>query len=141
MSLQALVAHAYGAGRDEEVGHRFRQGLWLSQLLAVPLLIALLFVQPVLVWFGTDARTIPHATDYVLTLCFGLPAMLAYLAHRYTTEGIGWTQPIMFTAALGLPVNILGNWLFTLGTGIDLGARAAPCPVMAQWSMLLAMPL
>ena len=35
MALSPLVAHAYGAGRDAEVGHRFRQGLWLSQLLAV----------------------------------------------------------------------------------------------------------
>jgi MATE family multidrug resistance protein len=141
MSLPPLVAHAYGAGRDEEVGHRFRQGLWLSQLLALPLLLALLFVGPVLEWFGTDSRTIPHAKDYVLTLCFGMPAMLAYLAHRYMTEGIGWTRPIMFTAALGLVVNILGNWLFTLGhLGISgLGARGcAIATVMAQWSMLIA---
>ena len=37
MSISPIVAHAYGAGRDREVGRHFRQGLWLSQMLAVPL--------------------------------------------------------------------------------------------------------
>src|SRR6185295_12843891 len=38
MSISPIVAHAYGAGRDDEVGRRFRQGLWLSQMLVIPLL-------------------------------------------------------------------------------------------------------
>jgi MATE family multidrug resistance protein len=142
MSLPALVAHAYGAGRDQDVGHRLRQGLWLSQMIAAPLLVALLFVEPALTWFGTDERTVPHASAYVHTLCFGMPAMLAYLAHRYTSEGIGWTRPIMITAALGLVVNIAGNWVFTLGHfgSPSLGARGcAIATVLAQWSMLGAM--
>ena len=78
------------------------------------------------------------------TLCFGMPAMLAYLAHRYTSEGVGWTRPIMFTAALGLTANIFGNWVFTLGHfGMpSLGARGcAIATVMSQWSMLIAMHL
>jgi MATE family multidrug resistance protein len=142
MSLPALVAHAYGAGADREVGHRLRQGLWLSQMIAAPLLVALLFVEPVLEWFGTDERTIPHASSYVRTLCFGMPAMLAYLAHRYTTEGIGWTRPIMFTAAIGLVVNVVGNWIFTLGHlgAPSLGAQGcAVATVLAQWTMLVTM--
>ena len=144
MSLSALVAHAYGAGDDRGVGHRLRQGLWLSQMIALPLLVALLFVEPVLEWFGTDPRTIPHASAYVRTLCFGMPAMLAYLAHRYTTEGIGWTRPIMLTAAIGLVVNVLGNWVFTLGNlgAPSLGARGcAIATVAAQWTMLVSMHL
>jgi len=144
MALPPLVAHAYGAGRDAEVGHRFRQGLWLSQFLAVPLLLALLAVRPVLEWFGVDGRTIPHAVVYVHTLCLGMPAILAYLAHRYTTEGVGWTRPIMFTAALGLAVNVAGNLVFTLGKlGLpSLGAQGcAVATVLAQWSMLAGMHL
>jgi MATE family multidrug resistance protein len=144
LSLPALVAHAYGAGEQRDVGHRFRQGLWLSQMIALPVVLALLCVRPVLEWFGTDPRTIPEASAYVHTLCFGMPAMLAYLAHRYTTEGVGWTRPIMFTAALGLIANVVGNWVFTLGhLGLpSLGARGcAIATVMSQWSMLIAMHL
>ena len=109
MSISPIVAHAYGGGRDDEVGRRFRQGLWLSQMLAVPLVGALLCVEPVLRWFGTDPRAIPHASGYVHAMCFGMPAMLAFLAHRYTSEGIGWTRPVMYTAIVGLAVNFTGN--------------------------------
>ena len=142
MSLSPLVAHAYGAGQDLEVGHRFRQGLWLSQLLALPLLGGLAAVGPVLAWFGTDARTVPHAVSYVHVMCLGLPAMLAFLAHRYTSEGLGWTRPIMLSAAVGLVVNVGGNWVFTLGNlGVPrLGAMGcAVATVLAQWSMLATM--
>jgi MATE family multidrug resistance protein len=142
MSISPIVAHAYGAGRDGEVGHRFRQGTWLSLMLAVPLVAALACVEPLLDWFGTDPRAIPHAAGYVYAMCFGMPAMLVFLAHRYTSEGIGWTRPVMYTAAVGLAVNILGNGLFTLGAfGIpSQGARGCGiATALACWAMLVTM--
>lgn len=142
MSISPIVAHAYGAGRDDEVGRRFRQGLWLSQMLAVPLLVGLLCVVPSLRWFGTDPRAIPHAAGYVYAMCFGMPAMLAFLAHRYTSEGIGWTRPVMYTALAGLAVNFAGNWLFTRGSLGIPSFGAAGCGMataLAQWSMLATM--
>ena len=142
MSISPIVAHAYGAGRDSEVGRRFRQGLWLSQMLAVPLVGGLLCVVPVLNWFGTDPRAIPHAAGYVHAMCFGMPAMLAFLAHRYTSEGIGWTRPVMYTALIGLSVNLAGNLLLTRGSfGIpSLGATGCGiATALAYWSMLVTM--
>jgi MATE family multidrug resistance protein len=142
MSISPIVAHAYGAGRDREVGRRFRQGLWLSQMLAVPLVGGLACVVPVLGWFGTDPRAIPHAAGYVYAMSFGMPAMLAFLAHRYTSEGIGWTRPVMYTALIGLAVNFAGNWLLTRGSlGIpSLGATGCGiATALAYWSMLVAM--
>jgi len=142
MSISPIVAHAYGGGRDEEVGRRFRQGVWLALMLAVPLVGALACVKPLLAWFGTDPRAIPHATGYVYAMCFGMPAMLVFLAHRYTSEGIGWTRPVIYTAAVGLATNILGNWLFTLG-GLGIppqGARGCGiATALASWAMLATM--
>lgn len=144
MSISPIVAHAYGAGRDNEVGQHFRQGLWLSQMLAVPLIGGLLCVVPVLTWFGTDPRAIPHAAGYVYAMCFGMPAMLAFLAHRYTSEGIGWTRPAMYTALIGLTVNFTGNWLFTRGSFGMPSFGATGCGIataLAYWSMLVTMHL
>ena len=144
MSISPIVAHAYGVGRDEEVGRRFRQGVWLALMLAVPLVGALACVEPLLAWFGTDARAIPHAAGYVYAMCFGMPAMLVFLVHRYTSEGIGWTRPVMYTAAVGLSTNIVGNWLFTLGGfGIpSQGARGCGiATALACWAMLTTMHL
>jgi len=139
MSISPIAAHAYGAGRDEEVGRGFRQGVWLALALAVPLVAALACVKPLLGWFGTDARAIPHAAGYVYAMCFGMPAMLVFLAHRYTSEGIGWTRPVIYTALVGLSTNVLGNWVFTLG---NLGVSpqgAHGCGIAtaaANWAML-----
>jgi MATE family multidrug resistance protein len=144
MSISPIVAHAYGAGRDEEVGRRFRQGVWLALMLAVPLVTALACVEPLLRWFGTDARAIPHAAGYVYAMCFGMPAMLVFLAHRYTSEGIGWTRPVIYTAIVGLSVNVLGNWVLTLGNlGVpQLGAQGCGiATATANWAMLATMHL
>jgi MATE family multidrug resistance protein len=144
MSISPIAAHAYGAGRDNEVGRHFRQGLWLSQMLAVPLVGGLLCVVPVLGWFGTDPRAIPHAAGYVYAMCFGMPAMLVFLAHRYTSEGIGWTRPVMYTALVGLSVNFAGNWLFTRGSFGMPSFGATGCGIataLAYWSMLVTMHL
>lgn len=142
MSISPLVAHSFGAGRDLEVGRRFRQGLWLALMLAVPLVGLLACVEPVLRWFGTDARAIPHAAGYVYAMCFGMPAMLVFLAHRYTSEGIGWTRPIMYTALVGLVVNVTGNVAFTLGGFGTPPLGAQGCGIataLASWAMLLTM--
>ncbi len=142
MSVSPIVAHAYGAGRDEEVGRRFRQAVWLALMLAVPLVGLLACVEPMLRWFGTDARAIPHAAGYVYAMCFGIPAMLVFLAHRYTSEGIGWTRPVIYTAVVGLSTNIAGNWLFTLG-GLGIPSQGARgCGIataLACWAMLTTM--
>ena len=144
MSISPIVAHAYGAGRDEEVGRRFRQGVWLALMLAVPLVAALACVKPLLGWFGTDARAIPHAAGYVYAMCFGMPAMLVFLAHRYTSEGIGWTRPVIYTAMVGLATNVIGNWVFTLGhLGVpSMGAHGCGiATATANWAMLATMHL
>ena len=142
MSVSPIVAHAYGAGRDEDVGRRFRQAVWLALMLAVPLVGLLACVEPMLRWFGTDARAIPHAAGYVYAMCFGMPAMLVFLAHRYTSEGIGWTRPVIYTAVVGLSTNIAGNWLFTLG-GLGIPSQGARgCGIataLACWAMLATM--
>jgi MATE family multidrug resistance protein len=142
MSISPLVAHAYGGGRDLEVGQRFRQGVWLALMLAVPLVGMLACVEPVLRWFGTDPRVIPHASGYVHAMCFSLPAMLVFLAHRYTSEGIGWTRPVMYTALVGLATNVAGNFLFTLGSlGFpSFGATGSGiATALAGWAMLATM--
>ncbi len=111
-------------------------------MLAVPLVGALACVEPLLRWFGTDARAIPHAAGYVYAMCFGMPAMLVFLAHRYTSEGIGWTRPVIYTAAVGLATNLAGNWLFTLG-GLGMPSQGARgCGIataLACWAMLATM--
>ena len=115
MAMSPLVAHAYGAGHGERVGPLARQALWLSQIIALTLIVPMLFVKPILVAIGIAPEIVPKAQGFVYAICCGLPAIMAFLALRFVTEGIGWTRPIMFTAIVGLASNVIGCYVFMYG--------------------------
>jgi MATE family multidrug resistance protein len=115
MAMSPLVAHRYGAGESEKVGPLARQALWLSQFVAVTLIVPMLFVKPFLLAIGIAAEIVPKAQGFVHAICFGLPAIMAFLALRFVTEGIGWTRPIMYTAIVGLVGNVIGCYIFMYG--------------------------
>lgn len=115
MAMSPLVAHTYGAGHGERVGPLARQALWLSQIIALALIVPMLFVKPILVAIGIAPEIVPKAQGFVYAICCGLPAIMAFLALRFVSEGIGWTRPIMFTAIVGLVSNVIGCYVFMYG--------------------------
>jgi MATE family multidrug resistance protein len=114
-ALSPLVAHAYGAGRNELVGAYAGQGAWIAAVLAVLLVAGLWLVRPVLLWVGTDAAVVPAAVGYVYAISAGIPGMLGYHALRAISEGLGRTRPMMVVGVLALATNVAGNWVFMYG--------------------------
>jgi len=142
MAVSPVVAHAYGAGRWEEAGVSLRQALWLSQALALLGFTLLLGAGPLLAAIGVDPDVVPLTTGYLFAISFGLPGVFAFLAMRFMTEGVGWTRPIMYAAAVGLVVNVFGNWVLMYGNlGFPkLGAMGCGiASAIAMWSMLATM--
>ncbi|MEO7773826.1 MAG: MATE family efflux transporter [Steroidobacteraceae bacterium] len=121
MGLSPIVAHAYGSRRFEDIGPFVRQGLWLSVFISVFVLVGVAFVEPALLFIGIEAPTADLARRYAWALAPGLPALNAFYALRFSSEGIGWTRPVMYTAAVGLVTNIFLNYVFMYG---KLGAPA-----------------
>lgn len=144
MAMSPTAAHAYGAGRSVEVGVYFRQCLWLSQALALLGIAALWFSEDLLRTIGVDPTVIPLTVRYLHAVAWGLPGMYAYLSIRLMSEGIGWTRPIMYVAAVGLVVNVFGNWVLMYGKLGLPALGAVGCGVasaIAMWVMLGAMVL
>jgi multidrug resistance protein, MATE family len=142
MAVSPVVAHAYGAGRWEEAGVSLRQALWLSQGLALLAFTLLLGAGPLLAAIGVDPEVVPLTSGYLFAISFGLPGVFAFLAMRFMTEGVGWTRPIMYAAAVGLVVNVFGNWVLMYGNlGFPkLGAMGCGiASAIAMWSMLATM--
>jgi MATE family multidrug resistance protein len=144
MAMSPIAAHALGAGKSREVGAYTRQCLWLSQVLAVLVAAVIAMIAASLDNFGVDPEVIPLASRYLFAICWGLPAMYAYLSLRYMSEGIGWTRPIMYVAGLSLVVNVFGNWVLMYGKfglpamgAVGCGAASA----ISMWVMLAAMML
>ena len=122
MAISPIAARHYGAGEPEMIGRYTRQGLWLAVVLGLTIFtLAQLFVQPVLGFLGIDPGFRETTIGYVQAIMFGAPAICAFLAFRFTTEGIGFTRPIMYTSLFALVCNVFLNWVLMYG---KLGAPA-----------------
>lgn len=142
MGMSPVAAQYFGAGQKTEVGRALRQCLWLSQLLALVLFVVLRQSGHLLSGIGIDAEILPKTIGYIDAISFGLPAMYAYLALRFTSEGIGHTRPIMLIAAFGLLINVLFNYLLMFGKLGFPRLGAVGCgyaSAISMWLMFLGM--
>ncbi len=116
MSISPIVSRHFGAGNFDLIGRYTRQGLYLAVLLGVPLLLIGQFAAaPLLAKFGIDPEFRNLTTGYVGAITFGAPGIFAFLALRFTTEGIGHTRPIMYTSVFALACNVFLNYVLMFG--------------------------
>lgn len=135
MAMTPTTAVCFGAGRHREVGAYLRQGIWLSQALVVFIVLIVIKAESFFHFIGIDPAIVPLSTGYLNAIVWGAPAISAYLALRFTSEGVGWTRPIMYIAALGLIVNVIGNYVLMYGK-LGLPAMGA---VGCGWASAITM--
>ena len=116
MAIAPIVSRHHGAGDFDLIGRYARQGVYLAVLLGVPyLLIGQFAAAPLLGAVGIDSDFRELTVGYVGAITFGAPGMFAFLALRFTTEGIGRTRPIMFVSIFALVCNVFLNYVLMFG--------------------------
>jgi MATE family multidrug resistance protein len=106
----------FGAGERAVIGRYTRQGLWLSVALGLVLITLVhLFVGPLLGFIGIGIEFRQLTIGYVEAIIFGAPAICGFLAFRFTTEGIGFMRPIMYTSLFALVCNVFLNYVLIYG--------------------------
>ncbi len=116
MAISPITARRYGAGELSTIGRYTRQGLWLAIVLGVTLITLVhLLAEPVLIFIGIDEGFREMTVGYVQAIIYGAPAISGFLAFRFTTEGIGFMKPIMYTSLFGLVCNVFLNYVFIYG--------------------------
>jgi MATE family multidrug resistance protein len=116
MAISPIVARHYGAGNKELIGRYTRQGLWLAVVLGLTIFtLAQLFVEPIITFIGIDEGFRDITIGYVRAIMFGAPAICGFLAFRFTTEGIGFTRPIMYVSLFALVSNVFLNYVLIYG--------------------------
>ena len=116
MAISPIAARHYGAGNPSLIGRYTRQGLWLSAALGISIFVlAQLFVEPALRFVGIATEFRDLTVGYVRAIMFGAPAICAFLAFRFTTEGIGHTRPIMYISLFALVCNVFLNYVLMFG--------------------------
>ena len=143
MAISPIAARHYGAGTPELIGRYTRQGLWLALALGLTVFtLTQWLVEDILLFIGIDPGFRALTIGYVRAIMFGAPAICAFLAFRFTTEGVGYTRPIMYTSLLALVCNVFLNWVLMYG---KLGAPAygavgcGMASAITMWLMMFAL--
>lgn len=105
LSVQPTVAQAVGAGDETLVGRATRQGLWLGTLVGVPMVVALGFAEPALVWTGQDPETAALAAAYLGAIRWGLLPDLWFTALRGLCEGVARPRAILVVTIIATAFN------------------------------------
>ena len=140
MAISPITARRFGAGEMSVIGRYTRQGLWLAVALGLTMIaLVQLFAEPVLVFIGIDEGFRNTAVGYVHAITYGAPAICGFLAFRFTSEGIGYMKPIMYTSLFGLVCNVFLNYVLMYGHFGMPAFGAVGCGMASAITMWLIM--
>lgn len=135
------VAHYAGALDNQGIKQSVQQMLWLLWSLFPFGIVLILNADIAFTAMGIDPAVSDITANYLAYLCFGLPAIVSYLALRSLSEGMRATRPVMLVNLAGLLVNIPLNYAFIYGEWGAAEMGAAGCGVasaLVMWIQLLA---
>jgi MATE family multidrug resistance protein len=110
-----MVAQAHGAGEREPVERSVRQGLWLGVVLAVPTVLILWNIAPVLHMAGQPASAVAAAEGYLHAILGGFLPALWFMALRSFVEGLARPLPVTVITFVGVGLNIGANYVLMFG--------------------------
>ena len=139
-AVREIILHLSGAGNYLEVTANVIQCLWLSLALAMISICIFVYPESILNLMGYATELIRVAGEYLRAMCWGIPAVYAYIVLRTFNGGLSLTQPNMYISLLGLGINMMGNYTLMYGHfGFPaLGAvGAAWSTSLMYWVMLV----
>lgn len=138
MGVSPLVAEAYGVANKTRIEQITRQGLWLSLLLAIPIMIAIAHLGTVMRQIGQSATTVELAKGYLDIMLWGLFPALGFAMLRGVVSALSQARPILMIVIAGTGFNILGNYVLGFGKfgfpRLEL-AGLALSSVLTLWGM------
>jgi MATE family multidrug resistance protein len=109
MAVSPVIAHVQGkhasAGkpRDQrEVRIAVRMGLWSVALVSLPLLVALIFTRPILLFFQQEPRLAADAAIFISGLVWGLPCAMAFQVLRSFSTALSRAVPPLVVMGLAI---------------------------------------
>ncbi|MER2259217.1 MAG: MATE family efflux transporter, partial [Priestia megaterium] len=116
MSITPIVAQLVGANQKKKVPFSVIQGLYVSILMAVVIiLIGFFVVDPILKGMNLEANVMRIAKQYLIALSFGIIPLFIYTVLRNFIDALGQTRTSMLITILGLPINVALNYVLIFG--------------------------
>jgi len=113
--VSTFVAQYWGARKYQHIGSVLWQGMYISLIAGVMLLLMIPVAEPFFQMVGHAAEVSALETIYFQLLCLGAaPATLSAVLSGFYT-GRGRTLPVMWVNFLGTVLNMLLNYLLIFG--------------------------
>lgn len=133
-AVSVLASHSYGACDNKGAKTALIQGLILSVISSIPMMITMWFAPNILYWTGQDPEVIKIAIPFFnsLALCI-LPLNIAFTIEQFLI-GIAMTKIVSFISILRVILEIILFYIFIFGkfgapklglAGIGYGMTAA----------------
>lgn len=102
--------------------------------------VGLLFIDPILVFFGATDATIPYAREFMAIILMGTPISYVFLGLNNVMRATGYPRKAMISALLSVAVNLVAApiMIFSLGWGIAGAAIATIGGQLAAFVWVLA---
>lgn len=133
IGTNVLVAHFFGAGREEELSQTVHTSIALSLLSGVVLGIAgFCLASPLLSLMGTPEDILPHAVLYMQIYFIGVPGMLLYNFGSAILRAVGDTRRPLYYLLFAGVINVVLNLFFVIVAGIGV-AGVALATIISQF--------
>jgi len=115
LGMDPLLTRAHGRRDGSATGLIAQQGLVLAGLLSVPVALAFLATEPVLLLLGQDPALARAAARYTHVQIPSIPFFLAYGVLRQYLQARELVRPAMWVILIANVFNALFNWVLIFG--------------------------
>jgi MATE family multidrug resistance protein len=115
ISVSQMVSMAHGRRDAQLVSHYFFNGFILCAATAIIISLTLVFGKNILSHLGQDPEVVTLALPFMQLMGLSIIPMLLFMTLKQFTDGLEYTKTAMAISLLGMPVNIMLNWLLIYG--------------------------
>jgi MATE family, multidrug efflux pump len=119
-AVAPLAAQAFGARKPRMVRRSLRVGLWVAVMLGVPVNLAQLWGEDILMAAGQSSETAALAARYLASLAWSMIPAWCFIALRNFMGAVNRPEPALWITLVAIPLNGL------LAYGLIHGAFALP---------------
>lgn len=138
VGANVLVAHYYGAKRDEDLRTTIHTAISLSIVCGIALsFVGVFFASPLLTMMGTPELLIGYAVSYMQIYFIGMPVSLLYNFGAAILRAIGDTKRPLYYLLISGVINVILNMIFVIGFSMDVRGVAFATIISQAVSALL----
>jgi MATE family multidrug resistance protein len=115
ISVSQMVSMAHGRRDGQLVSHYLFNGFVLCAVTAILISGGLVLGKDILLYLGQDPEVVQFAMPFMQLMGLSIIPMLLFMTLKQFADGLEYTRTAMLISLLGMPVNIILNWLLIYG--------------------------